>query len=935
MADGMEDLQFDQELIDDFVTESLEGMAEIETDLLQIESDGANVDSDLVNRVFRAIHSIKGAAGFLSLTRIGELSHSLENVLARIREGELVPTSFGVEVMLEAADTLRRMLENVAESGSVNVASLVEQLGRIEAGDRSQESSEGASVAKHGSEDVVSTGDDSVELSTDVAPVASNGETELAVDSVAVADAASPVNAEPTKPAAESGTSSKTSSAASGDANVRVGVAVLDRLMNLAGELVLGRNQLLQTIASGDTRMLEMVATRLDQVTSELQGTIMQTRMQPVGNVFNKFTRVVRDLSRTLGKQCQLVINGKDVELDKTIIEAIGDPLTHLIRNSVDHGVELPEVRKQKGKPAEGTVHLKAFHQDGKVNILISDDGAGIDAARLKVKAVEKGLIPQERADAMCDAEALRLIFMPGFSTAEQVSAVSGRGVGMDVVKTNFERLGGSVDIDTVLGKGTTMTIRLPLTLAIIPSLVVRSGDRRFALPQVNISELVRIRAVEESRRIEKLRGAEVLRLRDSLLPLIRLSSYLQSDAAATRHAESTEVACSQTDSTGVGKSAINIVVLEAGSLRYGLVVDGLSDSEEIVVKPLGRHMQDIKSLAGATVLGDGEIALILDVTGLAGQLGLEITETTEAGRAEQETAKRDDAFSTLLFMNHPSEQFGVPMSCVSRIERVRVEQFDSVAGQEVLQYRDRTLPLLSIENCITALPREQKATLHVIVFQAGNREVGLIAPKILDIRDIPGELDTETFAETGLLGSIVLDGQTTRIFDPYELVREQRPAWFAGRSTVASRSLQQAEHVDDGLSKILLAEDSAFFQQKVKQFLEQLGTTVVTADDGEEAWETLNSGQHEFSLVVTDIEMPRLNGFELCERIRGSDRFGSLPVLALTSLAGDADRERGRQAGIDEYLVKLDRDRLVMAATSHLHRVVASPRRDEAVAAT
>ena len=705
--------------------------------------------------------------------------------------------------------------------------------------------------------------------------------------------------------------------------------------MNLAGELVLGRNQLLQTIASGDTRMLEMVATRLDQVTSELQGTIMQTRMQPVGNVFNKFTRIVRDLSRTLGKQCQLVIDGKDVELDKTIIEAIGDPLTHLIRNSVDHGVESPDVRQQNGKPAEGTVHLKAFHQDGKVNISISDDGAGIDAARLKVKAVEKGLITQERADAMSDAEALRLIFMPGFSTAEQVSAVSGRGVGIDVVKTNFERLGGSVDIDTVLGKGTTMTIRLPLTLAIIPSLVVRSGNRRFALPQVNISELVRIRAVEESRRIEKLRGAEVLRLRDSLLPLIRLSSYLGSDSAMSLDFGQSADAADQPEASRNGKSAINIVVLESGSLRYGLVVDGLSDSEEIVVKPLGRHMQNVKSLAGATVLGDGEIALILDVTGLARQMGLEITETMDAGKKEQDTTKRDDAFSTLLFTNHPTEQFGVPMSCVSRIERVRETQFDSVAGEEVLQYRDRTLPLLSIENCITALPREQQATLHVIVFQAGNREVGLIAPKILDIRDVSGELDPETFAETGVLGAIVLEGQTTRIFDPYELVRGQRPAWFSGRGVVASPSRQQTVPVDDSLPKILLAEDSTFFQQKVKQFLEQLGTTVVTADDGEEAWETLNSGQHEFSLVVTDIEMPRLNGFELCERIRGSDQFGSLPVLALTSLAGDADRERGLKAGIDEYLVKLDRDRLVMAATSYLHRVVAATRRDEAVPVT
>jgi two-component system chemotaxis sensor kinase CheA len=935
MSDGMEDLQFDQELIDDFVTESLEGMAEIETDLLQIEADGADVDTDLVNRVFRSIHSIKGAAGFLMLERIEKLSHSLENVLDRIRGASLVPTTGGIEVMLEAADTLRRMLENVGDSNSVEVGSLVEQLRLIEAGEIREKSCKSEPAVKRGPADAVAERNDPAEASTAAEPVASNSESEPASNSVSNDDAASQADTESGKQAAATDSQPKASSGASGDANVRVGVSVLDRLMNLAGELVLGRNQLLQTIASGDTRMLEMVATRLDQVTSELQGTIMQTRMQPVGNVFNKFTRVVRDLSRTLGKQCQLVIDGKDVELDKTIIEAIGDPLTHLIRNSVDHGVESPQVRQQNGKPAEGTVHLKAFHQDGKVNISISDDGAGIDAGRLKTKAVEKGLITQERADVMCDAEALRLIFMPGFSTAEQVSAVSGRGVGMDVVKTNFERLGGSIDIDTVLGKGTTMTIRLPLTLAIIPSLVVHSGDRRFALPQVNISELVRIRTGEESRRIEKLRGVEVLRLRDSLLPLIRLSSYLGSDSAANPDSSRSVDAADQPESSRNSKSAINIVVLEAGSLRYGLVVDGLSDSEEIVVKPLGRHMQDVKSLAGATVLGDGEIALILDVTGLAGQMGLEITETTETRNAEQETAKRDDAFSTLLFTNHPREQFGVPMSCVSRIERVREEQFDSVAGQEVLQYRDRTLPLLSIENCITALPREQKATLHVIVFQAGNREVGLIAPKILDIRDVPGELDTETFAEAGVLGSIVLEGQTTRIFDPYELVREQRPSWFAKNRPAASSPRPQAEHVDDGLPKILLAEDSAFFQQKVKQFLEQLGTTVVTADDGEEAWETLNSGQHEFSLVVTDIEMPRLNGFELCERIRASEQFESMPVLALTSLAGDADRERGRRAGIDEYLVKLDRDRLVMAATSHLHRVVAAPRRDEAVPVT
>ncbi len=941
MSNGNEDLQFDQELIDDFVTESLEGMAEIENDLLEIEAAGANIDTELVNGVFRTIHSIKGAAGFLNLKRVEELAHSLENVLVLIRSDKLVPTSAGIEVMLEAADTLRKLLENLSDSDSVDVSHLVEQLGHVGSGNEVSQQGEDVEVTAPSAldspeaasqEQISPQADGSCEKADSVNSDQRDGsdkQSEAAVAARAEDVVGIQAQGNGAKPFATPAPSPSATSGKSVEANVRVSVSVLDELMNLAGELVLGRNQLLQTIATGDTRTLEMVATRIDQVTSELQGTIMQTRMQPVGNVFNKFTRVVRDLSRTLGKECELVIEGKEVELDKTIIEAIGDPLTHLVRNSVDHGVEMPGVRKQNGKPEAGTIQLKAYHQDGKVNIAISDDGAGIDAGKLKKKAVEKGLITQERADGMSDAEALRLIFMPGFSTADEVSAVSGRGVGMDVVKTNFERLGGSVDIDTVLGKSTTVTVRLPLTLAIIPSLVVRSGNRRFALPQVNICELVRIRSGEESRRIEKLRGEDVLRLRDSLLPLIRLSSYLQDDSESTANAESAEQAESRTRSARKSRSAINVVVLETGSLRYGLVVDGLSDSEEIVVKPLGRHMQDVKSLAGATVLGDGEVALILDVIGLAGRMGLEITETAETDTAEHDLEKRDDTFSTLLFTNHPDEQFGVPMSCVSRIERVRKEQIDSVAGQEVLQYRDRTLPLLSIENCINAMPRDEQTTLHVIVFQAGNREVGLIAPKLRDIRDVPGELDTDTFAETGVLGSFVLEGQTTRIFDPYELVRKQRPSWFEARHALPSLSGTEADPVDDSLPKILLAEDSAFFQRKVKQFLEQLGTTVITADDGAEAWKLLTSGQHDFSLIVTDIEMPHLNGFELCEKIRASSQHQSLPVLALTSLASDADRERGRQVGIDEYLIKLDRDRLVMATTSHLHRVVAAPRRE------
>lgn len=1105
-----------QELINEFVIESREGLAEVESDLLTIEASGENVDDDLVNKVFRAVHSIKGAAGFMGLATIGELSHCLENVLAMVRNRELVATPSRVGVMLEAADVLRSLIEDIANSESIDISANTQQLNQIAAGEDTEPGTPGPTTpAEASTNDIESTDAESpaacssMEVEQEVSiPTCAISDIPFDVDEKAVATAvndgqhvyvmefdligdsefsgntvdwcfrlgdvgdvlsgwidrsalpgidaeipgslpclvivasvltpsvflrfwrlpessihevsldatgreftrripapertmeaqpiefqetaaascepSAPAQGEPAPTSDATSDSAPSADTAASDAptsteivaiqtpdvsasafavagepsgpqpatagktaprgpetpvskpetNIRVSVSVLDRLMNLAGELVLGRNQLLQTIAADDAQTLELVATRIDQVTSELQETIMQTRMQPVGSVFNKFTRIVRDLSRMLDKKCQLEIEGKDVELDKTIIEAISDPLTHLVRNSVDHGVERPELRVANGKSETGHVHLTAYHQDGKVNISISDDGAGIDASILRRKAVEKGLLTQERADSLSDAEAVRLIFMPGFSTADEVSAVSGRGVGMDVVKTNFERLGGSVDIDTVLGKGTTITVRLPLTLAIIPSLIVRSGEQRFALPQVNISELVRIRVGDETRRIEKLRDAEVLRLRDSLLPLVRLSSFLNTNDGPTDGPSPVDTTALTKESTTDRQSATNIVVLEAGNLRYGLVVDGLNDSEEIVVKPLGRHMKSIKSLAGATVLGDGQIALILDVTGLANHMQLQITERLETAADNQELEENDETISTLLFTNHPDEQFGIPMNCVARIERIRIDQLDAVGGQEVLQYRDRTLPLLLVDKCLAALPAEEQDRLYVVVFRAGDREVGLVAPDILDIRDISSNLDTSTFAEAGLLGSLVLDGHTTRIVDAYELARSQHPEWFLKKRPAAQSETTGAPGTgrQSSIPKILLAEDSSFFRNKVKQFLEQLGTEVVTAEDGDVAWKILESGHHDFTLVVTDIEMPNLNGFELCQRIRASEQLRTMPVLALTSLASDENIAQGRKAGVDEYLIKLDRDKLALAVTAQLNRHVSAAYQSESM---
>ncbi len=1029
----------DAGLLADFVVEANEGLAEIETDLLAIEERGADIDVDLVNKVFRAIHSIKGAAGFLALEAIGSLSHSMENVLSLVRSRSLVPTPYLVDCLLKSADLLRRMIENIETSNNTDVSMFVTALVAIAAGEtgpaaatpveapvekalvtagaevngsqadngwhehwprfetsveeikRAQDSGQNLNVLQF---DLLSDREGTnpvgliqrlrdtgtiIESKLDIGDECSKGELnslpfsvlhaspldvsttasffQLSAEQVKSAEARhlstsateedhhtapveTPLHASMEAPlpsvvtTPRPSTSSKPSTPAvekaipapadhpeelhddkranAHEANIRVAVAVLDRLMNLAGELVLSRNQLLQTLSATDSRALDSVANRIDQVTTELQETIMQTRMQPIGNVFGKFTRVVRDLSKTLGKQCQLEIEGKDVELDKTIIESIGDPLTHLVRNAMDHGLETPDVRKKNGKNPVGTVRLAASHQEGKVLLTISDDGAGIDAARIRRKAVEKGLITPEQAASMSERDSVQLIFAPGFSTAEQVTAVSGRGVGMDVVKTNFERLGGSVEIETVVGAGTSITVRLPLTLAIIPSLITSCAGQRFAIPQANISELVRVGKAERAEKISVVNRSSVLRLRGTLLPLVDLRTLTVKAGTITQLADQSR------------NEVTNIVVVESGRLRYGLIVDRLHDSEEIVVKPLGRHLKSINFLAGATVLGDGQIAMILDASGIANRVKLSQSEQSHYGEAHEGHSGDVETIPTLVFTNHPQETFGVPMSVVARIERIQTSDVQTVADQMVLPYRGGNLTLISLESAINARPRVEQTRLYVVVFRHGGREIGLVAPEIQDIRNIPATMDTATFQEKGVLGSIVIDKQTIRILDVFDFGNTKHAiGQTATPSALSARTAYPAATTADshknGRKSILLAEDSGFFRSKVKKFLEHEGWEVIACEDGQDAWEKLQLPATRVDLLLTDIEMPRMNGFELCDKVRHDRRWGSLPVLAVTSLAGEEDRAHGLKVGIDEYMVKLDRDQLLTAVARHL----------------
>jgi two-component system chemotaxis sensor kinase CheA len=491
--------------------------------------------------------------------------------------------------------------------------------------------------------------------------------------------------------------------------------------------------------------------------------------MQPIGNIWNKFPRVVRDLAMQCGKQIRLEMEGKDTELDKTLIEAIKDPLTHIIRNSVDHGIETPEVRKSRGKPAEGTLFLRAYHEGGQVNIEISDDGGGIDTEKVKEKAIQKGLVSREQVGQMSERDIVNLVCLPGFSTADRVTNVSGRGVGMDVVRTNIEKIGGAVDIQSRPGQGTTIKIKIPLTLAIIPALVVTNNGERFAIPQVSLLELVRLEGEQARKGIEMIHGAPVYRLRGNLLPLVILTNELTSPEGTKRDLTSyTE------------DDAINIVVLQADGRQFGLIVDEINDTEEIVVKPLGKQLKGISAFAGATIMGDGRVALILDVLGLAQKSGV-VSELRDGTISDKLVQKQDAATSKqslLLFGVGESRRMALPLSEVTRLEEFPRSAVETAGNQLVVQYRGHIMPLIRVSEYVgvegSSASMEDEA-LPVIVHTSKGQTVGLVVKSIIDIVDEAVTIERWA-AGSGILGSAVIQGRVTDVVDVEGIVQAANP---------------------------------------------------------------------------------------------------------------------------------------------------------------
>ena len=1002
-----------------FVQEANEHLETLENDLVALEASPQN--AELLNRLFRAIHSVKGTAGFFGLTPITDLAHVMESVMALLRDGLMVANRDLINLFLTGTDKLKAMVATPDQAASTDTSAERTALHALlhteppakpahpdkpilplylsgfridpELVRNALRHGQNTYVVQlHLQEDIESKGQTLLDYFRDIEALGTLIDTatetggleggrglgeEIAADvicsllfatamepdlllcalnlpesqitavpsdllkewlktqptlapsksapvpsapapcvpaahaapqpstlSANVSASSSVAMTHPPTPTSTSITPTPLSPAAPANAahgakaktedTVRISVSLLDGLMNLAGEMVLGRNQLLRIAAPSRENASASSASSIDGLTSIVQGisgvttdlqrTIMRARLQPVGGLFGKFNRIIRDLGQKLGKEIQLETVGDDVELDRALIEGLSDPLTHLIRNSADHGIELPGARVAAGKTAAGHVRISAAHLAGRVQIEVRDDGNGLNPEKLKAKAIEKGVITTEQASKMTESEAWQLIFAPGFSTAAVVSDVSGRGVGMDVVKTNIEKLGGRVEINSVLGQGTAIIIRLPLTLAIIPALIVGCDTRHFAVPQLNLVEIVR---PGPDRPLEAFGASHIIRLREELLPVLNLSALLGLPNRYTA------------DKPGY------VLVLKLDNRRFGLQVETIADTEEIVVKPLGRHLQGTSLYSGATLLGQGEIALILDLAGIA------------TGRLPTDTAVRQLTKATaaveseriLVFKDGTPEIFALHIANIGRIEKIATSRIERLGGHDYLRQKDGpTLRLLRIQDHLPVTPGAPlPVEVHIIVPRLVHHPVALITEHIMDAADlVTGALDTVSLKAPGVLGTATINDRLTILLDLYGIMR--------------AAGIDHGAKPQDGLAglRVLVAEDTAFFREAIKRGLHDVFKTLDFVNDGEEAWQRLQKGSYD--ILITDLEMPNLDGFELTTRIRADARLKNLPVISVSARDSDDFQERARIAGINHYETKLDRERLCLAITDVLH---------------
>ena len=847
------------DLLADFLTETHEGLSAVDEALLRLER--APDDAPTLAEIFRQVHTIKGTCGFLGLSRLEKVAHSAETMLGLYRDGSLKVTPEGITLIFAAVDAIRQIVLGLEQHG---------------------QEPEGDDSAIIAALDAAARGE-SVAL-----PNARQAKAEAPVEAAPIAAVAPPAPR-----ASEALAEAVQTESAAAQQTIRVSVDVLEDLMTLVSELVLTRNQLMQLARVSSDSQISVPLQRLSHITSELQEGVMKTRMQPIGNAWAKLPRLVRDLANELGKKIELEMRGAETELDRQVLELIKDPLTHMVRNSGDHGLEKPADRRAAGKPETGRILLNAYHQGGHIIIEIGDDGRGLPVDRIRAKVLAQGLATESELAQMSEHDVLRFIFRPGFSTAQQITSVSGRGVGMDVVKTNIERIGGTIELRSKEGRGTTFTIKIPLTLAIVSALIVQAGGERFAIPQIGVVELVRVGDEHEgSTRIEMIKDAPVLRLRDRLLPLVSLSSLLRLAEAP------------------VGGLKGYVVVMQVGANVFGIVVDRVFDTEEIVVKPVAPILRHITMFSGNTILGDGSVIMILDPNGVARGAGI-----TAEGRADDQQTmnvtagiRSDSSTSLLLFRAGDQTPKAVPLGLVARLEDIPVERIEMSGGTPVVQYRGQLMPMVPIAGHWEAPESGRQA---VLVFTEGQRSMGLMVDEILDVVEEPLVIQPGS-DRLGYLGSAVISERVTDVIDTVYWLSHAGGDWFRGDRKSSSAAQKP---------RLLLIDDSNFFRHLVVPALSAAGFDVTAVESPAEALRLRDAGM-EFEALVSDIEMPEMDGLSFARNVRASGAWMRLPLVALSSRAEPEDVARGREAGFTDYVAKYDRDALL----SSLRECLSSP---------
>lgn len=859
------------ELLQEFLTETGENLDTVDRELVRFEQDPN--DRDILRNIFRLVHTVKGTCGFIGLPRLEALTHAAESVIGQFRDGATV-NSIAVTAILETIDRIKDILAELAEKGQEpegNDESLIGELfalaehakGELKLQPRADLALDpvAAYLARHGHAAPDSTGAEDIVFRSAPGPQRGrDGRIEGSEAAAPVEDSQTPVRS-------------------GGPATLRVNVDTIEHLMTMVSELVLTRNQLLEVSRRQEDAGLKAPLQRLSLITAELQDGVMKTRMQPIGNAWSKLPRIVRDLSAELGKRIELLTDGAETELDRQILDLIKDPLIHMVRNCADHAIELPADRREAGKPEHGTIRLAAYHEGGSVTISIADDGRGLDIERIRGKAIAKGLATQAELDRLSDAQIGRFIFHPGFSTADNVTAVSGRGVGMDVVKANVDSIGGTVDVTSRPGVGTTITIKIPLTLAIISALIVVAGEDRYAIPQIAVRELVRAKAGDDNR-IEEINGAPVLRLRGRLLPIVSLPGLMASPGRET---------APRADGEGF------IVVTQIGERQFGILVDSVFHTEEIVVKPMSSKLRHIHLFSGNTILGDGTVVLIVDPNGVARLVGATTSETAEEEPREATAQEhRGERTTMLVFRAGAGSLQALPLSLVTRLEEIEAGEFQRSGGRTLLHYRGRLVPVTPVAD--TQLRSEGIQPL--VIVSNGDLTVALAVEAIVDIVEETFELEMAAAEARGIIGSTIIRGRATDILDlAHYLPLSELGRFSAGRNAELP-------------GRILLVEPSDFLRDMLSPILRASGRIIAPIADFSEA--ALATAGEPIVTALLDLDRDSDAAFAFAALLRERVKDERLRILGLTTCATPDLHMRAVQAGIDDVVAKFDRRALL-----------------------